>query len=371
MRKLIVIGLGHAWNEFYPKVIAKLQEQGLIQLEGTVDPRLSEMNGPEFAVVRGKWHCGRIEEIPSGAIDPDTMVMILTPDHYGVIKELAEMGFKEILCEKPLVSRSSEIAKVEGLVDTYHLDLYAIDFYLPKTLGLQVMFGLVGPKDPRYAWMNISDPDADFVQILGAPEGIGVQVIEAGDFCLPDVASRPYLANNKDIGGMILDLVTHVCGPLYQAGFLQRVGLLRNWQVKATSLERMKEVMSGDLVPIKDIDEVEMYVTALLEANGIPIHLAFGKVPFNTGGLWSLEIRGKKGMYYAGLRTGQPAVLVGNDGRVVTFVLKMSTYEFVVREALLYFEGKLPSFDGNFGAFTASMEIGQQILEHYDRSLSD
>ncbi len=365
MKKLIIIGLGHAWNQFYSKVVAELKNQRLITLEGTIDPRFTEMSGQEFAVVRGNWHAARFEEIPSGAIDPDTMVMILTPDHYFVIEELATMGFKQILCEKPLVSRPLEIERVKGLIDVYDLKLYAIDFYLPKTLGLQVMRGLVGPDDPRYGWMSISDPSADFEKMLGDIEGIGVQVIEAGDFCLPDVAGRPYLANDKQIGGMILDLVTHVCGPLYQAGLLQ------DWSVEATSLARMRSVMCGPLVPVKNGDEVEMYVTALLHAGGIPIHLAFGKVPFERGGLWSLEIRGKKGMYYAGLRTGQPSVLVSNNGRVVTFVLNMTTHEFVIREALLYFDGKLPGFDGNFGAFTASMEVGQSILRHYHRLASD
>jgi hypothetical protein len=43
----------------------------------------------------------------------------------------------------------------------------------------------------------------------------------------------------------------------------------------------------------------------------------------------------------------------------------MPTYEFVLREALLFFEGRLSGFDGNFGAFTTSMAIGQEILCKY------
>ncbi len=125
------------------------------------------------------------------------------------------------------------------------------------------------------------------------------------------------------------------------------------------------------LVRLRDVTrEVEMYVTALLEANGIPIHLAFGKVPISAGGLWAIEVRGDKGMYFAGLRTGQPSILVGNDGCTVTFSLTTSSYEFVIREALLYFDGLLPGFDGNLGAFSTAMEVGQAILRQYGESVA-
>jgi predicted dehydrogenase len=358
MKKLIVVGTGHAWEKFYRKTVADLN----LDLIGTVDPVHS---GIEEGVINRAWHVKSVSDIPQQSVGPDVVVMVLTPDHYQVIEDLAKLGFKNILCEKPLVSRVREIQKLEKLLRAHPVKLYAIDFYLPKMLGLQVALGQVGRGNPRYDWVKISDPDADFASMIGDIEGIGVQVIEAGNFCLPDIASRPYLAHDKEIGGMILDLVTHVCGPLYAADLLQ------GWQVRHASLDKLRITStSGQLVPVIDgSQDVEMYVSALLEANGIPIQIAFGKVPFAKGGLWALEIRGTKGMYFAGMRTGQPGVLIGNDGKVVTFTLAMTTYEIVTREALLYFDGLLPDFDGNYGAFLASMDVGRDIAEKYRERL--
>ncbi|MGC9599456.1 MAG: Gfo/Idh/MocA family oxidoreductase [Minisyncoccia bacterium] len=353
MREVIVVGLGHAWLEFYKATLGALQNAKTVDLLGTVDPAFPVSDAET-------WHVQDIENIPQEAVRPDVVPIILTADHYHVIEKLAQMGFKKMMCEKPLVSRRTEIEKVQELVARYALKLYAIDFYLPKMLGLRVMRGIVGRGDPRYEWLTISSPEADFGEMLGRIESVGVQVIEAGKFCLPDIAGRPYLAKDKEVGGMVLDLITHVCGPLYQAQLLGR------WRVCDASLSRLSDTTSGYLVHVADVrTEVEMYVTALLEADGIPIHLAFGKVPIEKGGLWSLEIRGNKGMYFAGLRTGQPAVLVCNDGRTVTFSLDIPTYELVIREALLYFDGLLPGFDGNYDAFLASMEVGRAILGKY------
>lgn len=357
--QLIVVGLGHAWNEHYSKVLQKVEE---LELVGTVDPALTFAEVSQN-VGHGNWHAQTVGEIPRECVRSDVVVMVLTPDHYDILAELAHRGFRHILCEKPLVSRVREIPKVQKLVE-YGVKLYAMDFYLPKTLALQVMRGLVTPADPRYLWLRISEPGADFRGILGEVEGIGVQVVEAGNFCLPDIAGRPYLATDKEIGGMILDLITHVCGPLYQAMLLQK------WKVLDASLARLSGITTGHLVSVRATGEVEMYASALLEGSGVPIQLAFGKVSVSKGGLWSLQVRGKSGVYYAGLRTGQPSVLIGNDGRVVTFHLSLMTYEFVLREALLYFQGALPGFDGNFGAFTASMAVGQEILRKYAERIS-
>ena len=362
MRKMIAIGLGHAWKEFYADTLHKLEQDGLVQLVGTVDPAVSDPDTGNFGA--GPFHVQDITEIPAAFQNRDVIPLILTPDHYSTIEGLAKMGFADIVCEKPLVSRIPEIEKVKALVANHNLKLYAIDFYLPKALGFRVMRGIVQKDDPRYEWITISDPTADFNAMLGDIEGVGVQVIEAGSFCLPDIAGRPYLAEDREIGGMILDLITHTCGPLRQ------VGLLEKWEVLDASLARLSDIKTGHLVAIKDASrEVEMYITALLQANGIPIHLAFGKVPIQNGGLWSLEVRGKKGMYFSGLRTGQPSILLGNDGKVVTFTLAMKTYEFVMREALLYFDGHLGGgFDGNFDAFVEAMAVGQSILRRYENS---
>ena len=64
-------------------------------------------------------------------------------------------------------AKREAIDEVLAIATAYEVKLYAIDFYLPKTLPLQVMLGIVKPNDPRYGWISISNPDVDFAAELG------------------------------------------------------------------------------------------------------------------------------------------------------------------------------------------------------------
>ena len=111
-----------------------------------------------------------------------------------------------------------------------------------------------------------------------------------------------------------------------------------------------------------------MYISALLSSSrGFPISTTFGKIPFDTEGIWTLVVRGTKGMYYAGLRTGQPAILVTNQGETTTMAVR-EPYRFVLNEASLFFEEKLPGFDGNVYALTTSLKICERIKEKFYRN---
>ena len=69
-------------------------------------------------------------------------------------------------------------------------------------------------------------------------------------------------------------------------------------------------------------------------------------------------------MFFAGLRTGQPRILVTKEGQV-RYDLTKPTYELVIEEALLYFDGKLPNFDGNMGALLGSLRLIERIRKSY------
>lgn len=352
MRDLIVVGAGQAFQEHYAKILAEMPD---LRVVGIVDKETKLISKEMFG---GVWERAEVGEIPGEAIRPDVAVIILTPDHYPVIVELARLGFKFIMVEKPLVSRDEEVSRVVELVDEQQLRLYAIDFYIPKLFPLSVASGKLEEGDPRFKFVN-STGIISPAHFLGNIEGIGVQVIEAGNFCLPDLEKRPWLERDLAIGGMLRDLGTHALAPLVAAGLLTDAA-----QVHDVKLARISSNRSS-LVPIHDYSEVELYVSALLTTeDDIPIHVAFGKVPFR-GGIWSLEIRGDQGMFYAGLRTGQPAVLVSNKGASVFLSLAASTYRIVIEEALMYFRGELPGFDGNVGAFYVSMEILRKMREQY------
>jgi len=352
---LIVVGAGAAFQEHYAGVLENIAG---VKVIGIVD-RADDAQLPAWC--KDAWRVAEISQIPNGVNRDDTAVVILTPDHYPVIKELAEMGFKFMLVEKPLVSRDWEVKAVKGLRDEKNLRLYAIDFYIPKLFPLQVAFGVIGKNDPRRKYVQVTGWSDDAREALGKIEGIAVQVIEAGNFCLPDLAKRPWLEKDPEIGGMLRDLGTHALAPLVAAGLLDERAAIHD--VMLSQLHRDRST----LVPLRRSagNYVELYASALLTANhGIPVQVSFGKVPFN-GGIWALTIRGERGMFYAGLRTGQPAVLVPNKGEPVVFSLTQSTYQIVLEEALMYFNGELPGFDGNTNAFFTSMGILQRMRKHY------
>ena len=41
------------------------------------------------------------------------------------------------------------------------------------------------------------------------------------------------------------------------------------------------------------------------------------------------------------------------------------TYQLVIKEAMLYYEGKLPAFDGNLGALLNSLELLERVRRAY------
>lgn len=355
-QQIVVVGAGAVYKEHYESVIQKLCKDGMVELLGIVDPKIL----PED-VGTDTWVVPSIADIPETDVE-DVIAFVLTPDHYPRIQELATAGFRKIIVEKPLVSRDEEITKLQVIVEKKNLLLYAVDHYIPKTFPLAFMTGAIKSTDFRAQFISVEGLVSTAGNLLGDIEGISVQIVEAGDFCLPDLAGRPWLEHDPEIGGMLRDLGTHALAPLVTAGLING-----KTEVEHVALSKIGPDRKS-LVPLTDQKEVELYVSGLLMTNlvgrRVPVALSFGKVPFD-GGTWSLEVRGSKGMFFMGLRTGQSGVFVPKEGPMIRFSLNRSTYRIVLEEALSYFKGDLGRFDGNVWPFTTSMGILQDMKKKY------
>lgn len=352
-KSLIIVGAGFAFREHYLEALVGMDS---IRVAGIVDPKLDKAL-VDHPLLQNSWKCNLIKDIPEKNIS-ELVAVVLTPDHWPTIAELANCGFKQILVEKPLVNRDEEIEKLNLLINEKEILLYAIDFYISKLFPLLIVSGKMTADDPRMRFVLIDNQRESYSELLGQIEGISMQVIEAGDFCLPDLTGRPWLEHDPEIGGMLRDLGTHIFAPLVSAGLLTDAA-----EVHHVSLQKLN-TNRNSLVPVSSSKEPELYATALLTEHNIPIQVNLGKVPFG-GGIWSLVIRGKNGMFFAGLRTGQPSVLISNKGERVLFFLNQKTYRVVLEEAFMYFDGQLPKFDGNLAPFFTSKKIENKLRYAY------
>ncbi|OGZ00130.1 MAG: hypothetical protein A2945_00360 [Candidatus Liptonbacteria bacterium RIFCSPLOWO2_01_FULL_52_25] len=356
IKEVVIVGTGSAFTEHY---LGALMAMKNVRVVGVVEGALTD-EVANHAVVQSAWKSRSIAEIPSEHNVFESIAIVLTPDHFPVIKELVERGFRRIAVEKPLVSRDWEVEEIKRIIEWSKVSLYATDFYIQKLLPLLIVTGVLTPNDPRYDFVKIQGVQKNHKELLGPIEGISVQIIEAGDFCLPDITKRPWLADNAEIGGMLRDLGTHIFAPLVTAGLITS-----DVSVHHVDMGRIDNDNKG-LVTVRGRRDPELYVPALLTEHGIPLSIALGKVPFR-GGIWTLVIRGQNGTFCAGLRTGQSSVLVSDKGERehAVFSLKKLPYQTVFEEAFMYFDGTLPNFDGHLGAFFTSKAIEDKIRKYY------
>ena len=344
----IVVGAGAAFREHYAPALETMPDVNVV---GIVDVGMPT-DLPQY--YQDAWRVSAPNEIPKACVRADVAVLILTPDHFSLIAQLLAMGFRFLMVEKPLVSRDEEVGRVMSLCRQYKAKIYATDFYIPKLFPLMRILGVISNADPRCKFVRASGDIDDAAERFGEVEGISVQVIEGGDFCLPDLQRRPWL-RDPEIGGMLRDLGTHALSPLAAAGLLQYPFDIHQVDLCELSAD------TTTLVRIREPSHAEMYVSALITAKqGFPIQLSFGKVPLK-GGVWSLVIRTSTGMFYAGLRTGHPSVLMPNGHPPMFFRLTDSMYRIVIEEAMMYFEDELYEFDGNLKAFWTASEVLQRL----------
>lgn len=355
MHGMIAVGAGEVFEKYW---LPAIQKSNKVRLVGVVEPRKSRLRSlTKTHPNLGKaWSVASIGEILDGT-SRDTVVLVLTPDHFPVVKELAEKGFRNIVVEKPLVSRDRELPLILEMAEQYALKLYSVDMYLPKAFSLAVVLGSINRVDSRLNFFSVTATEED-PNLLGDVEGATVSVIEGGDFGVPSLDRRQWLEKDPEVGGMLRDLGTHAFAPLVSAGLLGIEAEVLNATLAKFSSDRTM------LAPVTDTKDVEMYVSAQLAYRDIPIHVAFGKLP-QKGGEWSLTVRGSKGMFYTSLRSGQSGIYVGNNGKTQFSSLSVSPMEFVLEEIRMFYGGLLPGFDGNIKAISASLALNKKIRDAY------
>lgn len=355
--EIILIGVGEVVKKYWESVFTRALNRKQIVLRGIIDPRIKEINSPLRSF--GAWEALGTDVIPRHyeRIADESVIFVCTPDHFPVIAECAEIGYRNFIVEKPLV-KESDIAGFETLATRHGLRTFACDHYIPKVLRLQALEGVITVDDPRHEFLpDFVSSFAQWRKGLGELEGITVSIIESGDFALPDIASRPWLADPVR-GGMLNDLATHGFAPLFAARLLGE-----DAQVLAVDLYRIADDDSS-LVRLTHRGEAEMYTSVQLRCNDVPIHAAFGKVP-GKGGSWSLCVRYQHGQYVAGLRSGElSAIWLGDE--FFPRRPKVSPHQIMLHEASLFFHGHFPAdFDGYVGASLGALRLNKKIREHF------
>lgn len=355
MLDMIAVGAGEVFEKYWFPAIQKSKKARLV---GIIEPQGLRLMSLVKMVPQPEKIFGvtSLERIPSGT-SKSIIILVLTPDHFPVIRELAEKGFRNIVVEKPLVSRDHELPLILELASQHNLKLYSVDMYLPKAFHLAALLHAVSDNDPRLAFLycggqSLQDASAYF----GSIEGASASVIEGGDFGIPSLDRRPWLEKDPEVGGMLRDLGTHAFAPLANAGILDL-----NAEVLSATLAKFTHDRSG-IEPITNRNDVEMYVSAQLACRDIPIHVAFGKLP-QKGGEWSLAVRGSKGMFFTSLRSGQPGVVLCDDDMTIPLRLSVSPMEFVLEEICMFYNGLLPGFDGNLGVIHTALEMNARIRD--------
>ncbi len=357
MINVFIVGAGSVFDEKWSAPLQMGVKEGRLKVVGILEPALERLHRAH-QMFRGSiiWACRDVEEL--SPVATDSVILVLAPNHFPVIKEFSDWGCKQFIVEKPLVSCDHEVTNIAKLIETRALKIYAVDHYLPKLLALQLMTKGSDLRQAYIEWPGRTIYPHVILDALGDLEGVAVTILEGGDFCLPDLDKRPWLEHDPDIGGMLRDLGTHALAPLAACGWLDEDAEVVIAQLAKISDDRRR------LHVLAHSKSVEMYVSALIVSKGVPIHVTLGKIP-TAGGQWSLAVRGTKGMLFAGIRSGQSLVAVPASGEAVTFSLKCSVYQFILQEACWFFEGRLPNFDGNVSSMFTALQLIQKIRNHY------
>lgn len=356
MKRIMLIGAGAISAAHW---IPSILRSASLALRGVVDPdegarrRASEAAPGIQTFARGN-------DIPASDVT-GSIALVATPDHFPVIQELAGLGFREFIVEKPIVARDAEVEKLGALATQKKLKIYSIDHYYLKFLALEFTLGRLTGGDPRAKFLEFrgDHKPEEISNILGAVEGVTYTNIEAGDLGIPTLDTRPWIEHDPELGGMLRDLGTHAFGPLMRAGLLAPEA-----DIADVGLAKFTKARDG-FEPARSKNDIEMWVRALMVSNGITVNVAFGKAPF-PGKERSLAVRAANGVFFAGLARGQSSVLMTNDGRTTRISLKKAESDLVLEEAISFFTGKLPAhFDGNLNASLGALRLNQRLRAKY------
>lgn len=138
MPRTLIVGFGRAGHDLHWKVLNRLRgtEPGRAAISAeppvVVDPAVDDRTVRDACCLRTP-DLARAAEL----LDPaDTVVHLCTPptDRLEVLRELATLGFRQILVEKPLISTPEELAPIDALRRAYGLRLIVVAPWLHSTL---------------------------------------------------------------------------------------------------------------------------------------------------------------------------------------------------------------------------------------------
>ena len=133
MLQTLIIGLGRAGAGLHLPVLDRLrsdEDNGKVFADHPIvvcDPAQSSTQGYRSAIALKS-----IVDCPRFTDPSDTVVHLCTPPagRVGLIAELARLGFRRIIVEKPLVNRIDELDTIVGLKARYGLDIVVVAHWL-------------------------------------------------------------------------------------------------------------------------------------------------------------------------------------------------------------------------------------------------
>lgn len=188
----LVVGLGRAGAGLHLPVLARARSAARPLFSSlpivACDPRRTIPESPEVTVT------STVEQAERLVVPADTVVHVCTPPtvRTSVLTELAELGFRRFIVEKPLATDTDELARVVRLRRKHSLHLEVVEPWLTSTLTQRLTdlagSGTLGDlksiaivqNKPRFrrSLLTPGHPSAFDVEL---PHGVGVALRLAGN----------------------------------------------------------------------------------------------------------------------------------------------------------------------------------------------
>jgi len=388
---IITVGTGDYWHNQLLPTLAKLEREGLVHHQASVDITPRTEKETEKENLPSVEHRIRKPGQPLSKILQDLSteepVVILghanemhTPD----AQDLLENGFK-VLVEKPYAVNPAQFASLTKLVSTFPGKIALAEYYLMmKAVPLLIAAGFVQPDSfylqqegilksheglSRRGWTP-QDLLGKLRELIGQPKLFYADVLE-GEGSTGRVNHRGIsLVDLRKGGGMIHDLASHTFSPVVALeGYLGALNLSqlgRNLQTARCQeyVDWAKEKFSLELEHIGETYAALEGVTS----EGVPFVAAMGKYLLNQRNQRRIVIVGDEGQALLDMSRCLLSVSSG-DGSFESMLeapkLPDSKYYPVIRSCLEVLSGNTPY---TFDATAVCMETQEIVLQLVDRA---
>lgn len=156
--------------------------------------------------------------------------------------------------EKPLAVSLYDLERLLSIPDTFLKNIYCAEYCVDgRMLNLLYAAGAISKNDPRNAYISNPEKMKEAYGHLGRLISIQGKMLE-GEGTAGTADHRPWLLEGNR-GGMIRDLLSHLFGPLYDAGLASSE--VMDLQVKLGRYD--KGMALGQWRPLKSASEGETY----------------------------------------------------------------------------------------------------------------